>query len=204
MTAVNVSVQQGSEIATLVDGFTYLSPAVEWSPTDKSSLIDLTNSNKTATRNAAGARAGVGGQSSSAKTTGAWYAEFVCNVQNSVSWLIVGVSPPSALRNNDLGAASNCYGYPRNGRRYFDGSVGSAVYATWTTGDVIGLKIDIGANTIEFLKNNVTQGVDSVTLDAASYVLALSSEASGDQITIATNATDCTYALPAGFSYWSP
>jgi hypothetical protein len=55
------------------------------------------------------------------------------------------------------GTWSDGYAYSSNGNKVNNGS-GSAYGSTYTTGDVIGVALDLNAGTLVFYKNNTTQG----------------------------------------------
>lgn len=171
---------------------------VLWSETDKNAGITLSNANATATKTS-GSLVGVGAVGDTAKSSGKWYAEFtVASAAGSFSGC--GITPVSSSRVAFIGAQADCYGYLLNGGKYFDTVYFGIQYSNYTSGDVIGVAVDIDGNTIEFFKNNVTQGQESVTLNAASYVLAMSSDTANVAYTIVA---DMNYAPPAGFSKWT-
>lgn len=66
-----------------------------------------------------------------------------------------GVTPGAT---NYAGATANSYGYFQNARKYNNGT--PVVYgATWTSGDVIGVALNLDDGELEFYKNGVSQGV---------------------------------------------
>jgi hypothetical protein len=56
-----------------------------------------------------------------------------------------------------LGVNGLIYGYKDDGQK-FSGGTSAAYGATFTTGDVIGVALDLDAGTVTFYKNNATQG----------------------------------------------
>lgn len=199
MAQVDVRIDQGAESATLTNGFEYLVASTAWSTTDLSG-ITLSNDDKTATK-ASGTRAGVGSESGSAKSSGKWYAEFHIDTRSG-NFLGCGVSKATgAQRDVDLGQEGDAFAYHSGGGKYFDTSF-STPYASFTAGDVIGIEVDIDNETIEFFKNGVSQGSESVTLDAGSYVLAMSADTNSDALTLVTTSADASYSPSAGFSFW--
>lgn len=175
---------------------------VTWSSTDlDTGNITLSNDDKTATKTAAGTRSGAGAAASTAKSSGKWYAEFVPTSATS-SFLGFGISPVSSPRNVDLGQNANTYSYFRNGGRYLDGSYTGFAYTPYTTGAVIGIEVDIDTGTIEYFRDGVSQGLESVTLDAAPYVLAMSADLVPDGGTLITVSGEGNYGPSSGFTWW--
>lgn len=173
-------------------------PAITWNPSDKDAGITLSNGDLSAGWNA-GARPGAG--ATYPKTTGAWYFElFVDNWGGAFSWLSIGISPPGTARNVDLGQNADCFGYAAQGAKYFDGSFGGYVWASYTTNDVIGCAFDLDNNTIEFFKNNTSQGQVSVSFDQASYAPAITMSNTGTLATLRTLTAEFTYTPPTGFT----
>ena len=85
--------------------------------------------------------------------SGKWYFEFT---EGSPSNTYLGITSGIAFGGSANGV--NYVSYGRDGS--FNASSASlpASGATWTTGDVIGVAFDIDARTIQFYKNNVSQG----------------------------------------------
>ena len=173
-------------------------PPTVWDSADKDAGITLSNGDLTAAYSSGVPRPGVG--STTSKSSGAWYFEVVADAASSGSWFTVGISPKSGGRNVDIGQNANTYGYGKQGSKYFDASYGGIVWSSYTTGDVVGCAFDIDNNTIEFFKNNVSQGSVSVTLDAANYCATFCADASGQQATLQAASADLTYTPPVGFT----
>lgn len=173
---------------------------IAWSDTDKSADISLSDGNKLATKTG-GSRAGAGAESLSAKSSGRWYVEFYIQ-QATSSFVACGFSEESASRTVDLGQNSKCYGYHKRGARYFSGSYSASAYSSFASGDTIGMAVDFGAGTVEFYKNNASQGLESISLSAVNYVPAMSADSNSSAIKIMSEA-DYLYSPPSGFSAWS-
>ena len=86
------------------------------------------------------------------------------------------------------------------GEKYVNGT-GSAYGASWTTGDVIGVAVDMDGGTVTFYKNNASQG--SIALSTASITAFVPSFVSGAGVTFAGNINfgqqPFTYTPPTGF-----
>jgi len=82
-----------------------------------------------------------------------WYCEMTVAAVGSTIGL--GIYSASAIGTAN---GTKSRGYLSSGVKYSNGST-SAYGATFTTGDVIGMAVDVDAGTLEFYKNNVSQGV---------------------------------------------
>ncbi len=88
--------------------------------------------------------------------TGKWYAEATVNTGSIAD--MIGVCP-STLQSNSIrfDNIAGGVGYASDGRRYIP--AGSALYgATYASGDVIGIALDMDAQAVTFYKNGVSQG----------------------------------------------
>lgn len=90
-------------------------------------------------------------------SSGKWYAEFTITAVGS-TYPYVGVAK-SSVRSavNFLGSQVDGWAYNANGQKV-NNNVASAYGATFTTGDVIGVALDIDNGNLAFYKNNVLQG----------------------------------------------
>jgi hypothetical protein len=106
---------------------------------------------------------------------GAWYWETVINtVAGDTSMFRVGViefdpidiEPPFNITTNEdpVGDLIDQVGYAANGQ-VFNNGANVATFASYTTGDIIGIAFDIVANDVEFYKNGASQGVISNVVD---------------------------------------
>ena len=93
--------------------------------------------------------------------SGKFYWEVAIDRENGG---VIGIGAGSAMDGTALTDLSKIYGYSPNGQKYENGT-GSSYGATYTTGDVIGVKFDAGTRQLEFLKNNSSQGV-AFTVDS--------------------------------------
>jgi len=97
-----------------------------------------------------------GSRATMAVSSGKWYWEVTATTTTSFS--LIGVLPATIPLTVDAGfTSSSCSGYYVNGQKVLNG-VNTAYGSSWTSGDVIGVALDCGANTIQFYKNNVAQG----------------------------------------------
>jgi len=106
-----------------------------------------------------------------AVTGGKWYAEVLA--MPSLSAMFFGIRPAEENSSSHIGYTSGSYAYYNNGLKYTNTS-GVAYGASWTSGDIISVAFDLDAGTIEFFKNNVSQGVAYTGIDTAkAYVVGI-------------------------------
>ena len=111
-----------------------------------------------------------GGIGSMGATSGKYYWETVYTAIGSGDGVLVGVRSAESIA---TGAAENVGYYgggTQSGQKIINGGAGTAYGATWTTGDVIGVALDITGGSITFYKNNVSQGAISYTFTGKSWV----------------------------------
>jgi hypothetical protein len=137
-----------------------------------------------------------------AVSSGKWYVEFT----RGSSVVLIGIIPATyALKldnwpgNSAYGAISYSY-LSSNGNKY-NNSSNTAYGATFTTGDVIGVALDLDAGTLVFYKNGVSQGTaySSIT---GSYIFAIGYGSSPTGGTVANanfGQRPFAYTAPSGF-----
>jgi len=132
-----------------------------------------------------------------AVSSGKWYFEFAPTGDTG----FIGWAPPTLSNSVALDGSSGTptgalvYG-GNNGQKYSSGS-GSAYGATYTTGAVIGCAFDLNNGTIEFFKNNVSQGVAYTGISGTFVpVIAMGNTHSA---TVKFGATAFTYTPPTGY-----
>jgi hypothetical protein len=107
-----------------------------------------------------------GGIGSIGVSSGKYYWETVYTAIGSNEGVIVGIR---SMESVGTGAAENVGYYgggSESGRKIINGGIldgGTTAYgATWTTGDVIGVALNLDANEITFYKNGVSQGAIAI------------------------------------------
>ena len=85
--------------------------------------------------------------------SGKFYYEVTISLIGASS-SVVGVADIQLLQNSNF---SNVIGYINNGQKSVNGT-DTSYGATWTTGDIIGVAVNIDSQTITFYKNNTSQG----------------------------------------------
>lgn len=124
--------------------------------------------------------------------SGKWYAEFtagqVSTATNADAVGVCGVGTTSSVLR----------AYAPNGQ-YYNGSAWASYGATYTTGDVIGVAVDVGNQTIEFFKNNASQGQrTSIGLSLLAFV-AWAQGTTGNNIAANFGQRPFSYTPPTGF-----
>lgn len=105
------------------------------------------------------------------------YAEVTCIAVPATAGdpgVQIGILPVGSY--NSIAQVGNSGGYhygSYTGEKNFNGTV-TAYGATYTVGDVIGIKYDPAAQTLEFLKNNISQGIAFTGIPAGVYFFAVS------------------------------
>lgn len=98
------------------------------------------------------------------QSTGKWYVEMVAeDMGNGMSVGIKSAGEGYDWKPTDGRSVI----YQSDGNKIIDGGTATSYGATYTVGDIIGLKINLDDGEIEFLKNNASQGNASTSLDTS-------------------------------------
>lgn len=168
------------------------------------SLYAVSNGGKTVTRSGANAW-GHQRADSAVESTGKWYWE--CSVGTAVANILIGVNISTDANTVYPGQNSTSYGYHADGRK-FNNAAASAYGDSYTSGDVIGVAIDLDNGEIYFSKNGVWQNSgDPVARTNPAYT-GLSGEkipsigiySTGGVVTIQSEPQELSYSIPTGFS----
>ena len=90
---------------------------------------------------------------------GASSGKYYCEVTNNGAAMYIGIVPTGYNSTSGIiGTSATSYSYVSNGTKYNNG-VNPAYGATYSTGDVIGVAMDLDSGSLTFYKNNVSQGV---------------------------------------------
>ena len=175
-----------------------------WNPSDKTSNITLSNGNLTVTTTAT-ANQGIRGTLS--RSSGKFYFEYT---QGSSAANRVGIADATHVLTTGLGLDSVSSGYSTVGSIYYATSLNVAG-VTYTTGDVIGVAVDITNGLIYYAKNNTWQSSanPSAGTGGLAYVTAAAVfpawgtlTANVTSGTLNVGATAFSYTPPTGFSAW--
>lgn len=118
-------------------------------------------------------------------------------------WEVVYTSGPQGTGVQEIGLRTrftNGVIYSPDGSKYINGT-NSAYGATYTTGDVIGVALDMTGGTVTFYKNNTSQG--AISISGSGMVNATFSLTAGGGVTSVGNVNfgqrPFTYTPPTGF-----
>jgi hypothetical protein len=170
-------------------------PVVTWDSVNKGSGVTLSNGNLTATipnlNNTV--------RATISRNSGKWYWEIKCD---SLSNAMIGIVNSSAGVGTTYNSVNAMY-YYYNGNKW-NGTNGS-YGASYTTGDIISVLLDLDNGTIEFWKNGVSQGVAFTNVKSLGDVfpaVTSGSASSGATLTANFGASPFVYEIPKGyFSY---
>jgi len=161
-----------------------------WNPLDKSANVVLANGNLDMSQTDIGnVRATLG------VSSGKWYWEIVAGSGNTV----IGVSDSASLLDNYVGSNPKAVGWAQNGLFFVYGvtTVGGSA-PTYTTGNVIGVALNMDAGTVQFYKNNSLISASASGLTGAWF------PAIGTNVSATTSTTNFgqrpfAYTAPSGF-----
>lgn len=135
------------------------------------------------------------------KTTGKWYCEFTWSTMGGEGF--VGLANSLAAPTAPLGADNRSYGYSKFASKRFN-SVQVAYGASYSIGDVLSVLYDIGAGTLEFWKNGVSQGIAYTSVpNLLAPAVAVDQEWTADTVTVNYGATAFAHTPPVGYSGWT-
>lgn len=184
-----------------------------WAPSDKSSLITLSNSDRTATRT------GTSDTFQSVRSTynargSKRYCEMYIDSAASSNFIIFGLANSSmGLTSMGPGVDANGWSYyQQTGQKYHSNSL-STYGSSYTNGDVIGMAYDPAAGKVWFAKNNTWQASGDPAAGSNPAFTGLSSDlyaavglyrstAPAHVITGRFVSADFSYSPPSGFSEW--
>ncbi|MDQ8051069.1 SPRY domain-containing protein [Luteibacter sp.] len=175
---------------------------VTWDPANKASEVVLSNGNLTATKTTTDSYGMA--RSTTSKTTGKHYFEVYVNSGASSPFIQIGVVNASASLTSGVGNTADGWSYYEDtGQKANNGSF-SSYGALYTTGDVIGVALNLDDGEVSFLKNNAAQGVAFTGLSGPLYAAISVYRQLGPphQVTGRFKASDFTYTPPAGYSAW--
>ncbi len=129
-----------------------------WNPTWKDSTLTISDGNLkvSSASNSNGLSTGT-----IAVSSGKWYWE--ATIGGSVSLWAVGIIKTSVATPNYTSLTSGSSYAWNNASTKYNGQTGTSYGATYTTGDVLGVALDLDGGTITFYKNNVSQGTKSTS-----------------------------------------
>lgn len=173
-----------------------------WNPSDKNADIALSNGNLTAIGGGDGALEGV--RATSGVSSGRHYWEY--NIDNRSGAMVVGIGTAAHVLNNYVGSGPGWgwLGHAPQVRNEGDQYQPDG-FPAFTTGDVIGIALNLVGLKVHFAKNGVWLGTGSVDAGTGDFSIAagtwfpmISCQNSGDILTANFNGP-FTYTPPDGF-----
>lgn len=198
MFSINISISiMGLPIAS-AGGVSY---TVYWDSATASSFTTLSSGDVIATMGDGSSTTGTCVATVS-KNGDKWYWEVVPNSTADSEFFSIGI----ALSTFDtttyyVGTTADSWAYNSDGTKQTNAFSGDAYGASYTGGDVIGIALDASAGTVEFFKNDISQGV-AFTGIAGTIFPALSCTQVNLTQGVSTahfDASTLTYSLPSGY-----
>jgi hypothetical protein len=111
----------------------------------------------------------------------------------------IGICSNAVNLSSYLGGDANGYSYDWNANKY-NNAVGTAYGASYTTGDVIGVALDMDAGTLTYYKNNASQG-QAFSGISGTFFPAIGDQSSSGNVDASANfgQRPFTYTPPTGF-----
>ena len=138
-------------------------------PLAKGSSLNLSNGNLTATKSASGYHSTL--STITTPTTGKWFYEVESNVSGNN--LVIGIARDDFNQDAHLSSYidkdSNGYIYRASDGNKSNNDSASSYGDSYTSGDVVGVALDLDAGTLTFYKNGVSQGVAFSSLSGSYY-----------------------------------
>jgi len=125
-------------------------------------------------------------------SSGKWYCEVTIGAKSGTYWTVGAFGSPITFNPRMQ--------YRSDGATQVNSTAGST-WASFTTGDVIGMAFDASTNQITFYKNNTSQGTLTATTTGVSYYFGCGSDSSGSTSTYEINfgQRPFSYTPPTGF-----
>jgi len=201
-TVNNISVTAGSTYDSMTDvptlsavssNYCVMNPTL----TNPTATWSMTNGNLTPTRTSGyGCAAGTIGVSS-----GKWY--FEAQVTTAISPAYAHgcgfTSTLDGIGNNNVAGQGVYFG--DGTKQVYSGGTTTSYGASWTTGDIIGVALDLDGGTLTFYKNNTSQGSAYTGLSGTFYPVVSGASSSAGTVVMAVNfgQRPFTYTPPTGY-----
>ena len=170
-----------------------------FNPFNKSSHIALTNSNRTATSDGVASFGSVGG--APLKTTGKRYAEFTITTVGANCG--VGIADGAQNLAQYIGFDTHGYGWDQAGGNILYNNAALSAPGHYTTGDVISILLDCGAQMLIFWKNGVQKGSTVMSISMATgWAPGMNGNGTATVVTLNVGQTPWAYTPSAGFGPW--
>jgi hypothetical protein len=132
--------------------------------------------------------------------SGKFYWEYTITACSGGASIALGVSKDTSRSTGGAWGANDVFVYQSGGNKYGNGTSGS-YGATYTTGDVIGVALDMTGYTLTFYKNGVSQGTAFSSTQISPYILVpmFYGYPSGNSTSVNFGQYAFTYAPPSGY-----
>lgn len=185
-------IQDGTDIKK----YGSIGSASTWDPTNKGPGVVLSNNNLTATVPDAYniVRAQVG------KTSGKYYWEVKLDVK---TYAMVGIANESVPLNDNGANSGNARYYRQDSGLKYPGGV---AYGAASSGNVIGVALDLDNGTIEFFNDGVSLGIaftDVKTMGKVYPIVSSAAGGSGPTVTVNFGQSPFQYPAPTGFNMYT-
>lgn len=167
-----------------------------WSPTDKDTPIQLLNNGLTILNSPNGA-GWSSIRSNISKTSGKWYWEYKILASDTI---LTGIGKISANLANFVWSDTSGWGYYSNNGKKANWAWLLTYGASSSTGDIIGVAMDIDNWTVTFYKNVASQGVAFTSIGSPQYAMASVLDVGVVSLTANFWQTPFAYAVPSGYS----
>jgi hypothetical protein len=167
-----------------------------WDPANVGSNIALSGGNLIATSRGVGAAGAV--RSTIGHTTGKYYFEIT--ITTGITSSRVGTEQATESLTVNVGSGAGAWAYQESNGDQIHSGTSSTYGATYTTGDIIGVALDLDTPALTFYKNNTSQGsIPGFTVGATTFA-AVGASSVGAVFTANFGATAFTYTPPAGYN----
>ena len=129
-------------------------------------------------------------------SNGKWYCEVKAGSTNNTS---IGIVPTSTFDADTLGDNSDEYGYFLSDGNKYNNSTSSSYGSSYTSGDIIGVALDLDAGTLIFYKNGVSQGTAFSGI-SGEYTFGFSDTSGSNNITAEINFGNPSFSISSGNS----
>jgi hypothetical protein len=117
-------------------------------------------------------------------STGKWYWELACTFFTTNPVFLIGIAPEGIVITDST--QNSTYSYYGNGGTVYELGSASAYGASYTTGDIIGVSLDVDAGTLIYYKNGVSQGTAFTGL-SGNFTPSFGDTSSANQATAVAN-----------------
>jgi hypothetical protein len=131
-------------------------------------------------------------------SSGKWYWEVNCTSITSLAFGLGVASDAQTLTTAIACSDAGSYGYYTNGQK-INNNTFTTYGASYATGDVIGIALDMDSGTITFYKNNTSQGTAFTGLSGTKYPALGGFSASSSTVSMNFGQRPFTYTPPTGY-----